>query len=85
MKSINVFRFDYVMDKSKNWTAYIAAYSHEEAQRYLNKTVGDNIRIDSSGTECRLDAVSDELRATIAANTDTSTISKKKTPIKGKK
>ena len=63
--AINVFRFDYTMQKnSEDWTAFVAAYSHEEAQRYLIKTVGQ-VRINSSGSECRLDAISDEIRDSI--------------------
>jgi len=76
--AINVFRFDYTIIKTtEDWTAFVAAYSHEEAQRYLNKMVG-NIRINSSGSECRLDALSDELRANIVKNTATVTGQKNK-------
>jgi hypothetical protein len=63
-KPIHVFRFDYEL-KGNQWTAYIAAYGQEDAQQYLNDTVG-HVQVTSIGQECPLHAVSNKVRASIA-------------------
>lgn len=60
---IAVFRIDYLLNKAE-WRANIAAYSAEEAQKYLQELFG-NIQVKSVGMETRLDAISNELRQTI--------------------
>ncbi len=60
---ISVFRIDYTINKAE-WKACIAAYSAEEAQRYLQELFG-NVMVKSVGLETRLDAISNELRETI--------------------
>ena len=64
-KVISVFRFDYVMGEGvneKEWTAYIAGNNKDECVRYLGKFLGKSFKITTLGQECRLDAISDELR-----------------------
>jgi len=64
-KELGVFRVDYeLLPSMSTWTAYIAAFSHEEALLYLRRKVGAH-RIISSGIQCRVDAVSDEVRNVI--------------------
>ena len=67
--SIAVYKIEYEIRRSKTdyttWTAHIAAYSIEEAVRYLRQTVGNNINVTAQGHECRLDAISDEIRQKI--------------------
>ncbi len=60
---IYVYRFDYEK-KGKQWHAFIGAYTAAEAAGYLINLMGEIVII-SSGQECRLDAVSDQLRETI--------------------
>lgn len=66
---INVYRIDYERgkgDDAQNWSAFIAGYSSEEALSYLGKWYGGKpVRINTIGLECRLDAITDELRAKI--------------------
>ena len=66
--AIEVFKFKYtrpLLDKNMEWTAHIAAYSQQEAQNYLIKTVGTRIFISEYTSVCRLDAISDEVRSKI--------------------
>ena len=61
-KNLTVFRIEYeLLPSMSTWTAFIAAFSHEEALLYLKKRVGAH-RITSSGMQCRLDAISEEVR-----------------------
>ena len=53
----------------ETWTAFVAAYGHEEALKYLETTIGRKVRINTSGSECRLDTISDEVRKVIVKNT----------------
>jgi len=66
---INVYRIDYERGKGEDaqiWTAFIAGYSSEEAVKYLvNFYGGTNMKINTLGLECRLDAITNELRAKI--------------------
>jgi len=66
---INVYRIDYERGKgedAQNWTAFIAGYSSEEAVKYLVKFYGGKtLKINTLGMECRLDAITDELREKI--------------------
>jgi len=66
--AIEVFKIKYtrpLLDKNINWTAHIAAYSFQEAQNYLLKTVGTKVYINEYTSVCRLDAISDEVRSKI--------------------
>jgi len=69
-KKVEVYRLDYEMTDNKDqttWTAYIAAYSSQEATDYLYGLLRNRkIVINSLSTECRLDAVTDEVRKAIA-------------------
>jgi len=68
-KRVEVYRLDYEMDgnRDQSWTAYIAAYSSDEATRYLYTLLNTRrIIINSLSTECRLDAVTDPVRKKIA-------------------
>jgi ribosomal protein L20A (L18A) len=63
-KEVSVFRIEYDMEKS-NWQASIAAFSQEEAVKQLYRLFPNknNIKkINSISMECKLDAVSDEVR-----------------------
>ena len=66
---INVYRIDYERGKGEdeqNWSAFIAGYSTEEALSFLGKFYGGKpIKINTIGLECRLDAITDELREKI--------------------
>lgn len=66
---INVFRIDYERGKGEDtqiWTAFIAGYSSEEAVKYLvNFYGGKTLKINTLGLECRLDAITNELREKI--------------------
>ena len=66
---INVYRLDYERGKgedAQNWSAFIAGYSSEEAVKYLVKFYGGKpIKINTMGFECRLDAITNELREKI--------------------
>ena len=67
-KVISVFRFDYVLGTGtdeKEWTAFIAGNGKDECVKYLGKFLGKSFKITTLGQECRLDAISDELRADI--------------------
>lgn len=63
------YRYEYEIISQKetisNWTAFIAAFSSEEAQRHLQKIVGKPMRILTSGMQCRVDDVSSEVRQNI--------------------
>jgi hypothetical protein len=66
--AIEVFKIKYtrpLLEKNITWTAHIAAYSYQEAQNYLLKTIGTRVFISEYTSVCRLDAVSDELREKI--------------------
>jgi hypothetical protein len=64
-KELAVFRVEYeLLPSMSTWTAFILSFSHEEALLYLRKRVGAH-RIVSSGSQCRLDAISDEVRNVI--------------------
>jgi hypothetical protein len=67
-KMVNIYRVDYEMPdrRGESWTAYIAAYSPEEARNYLGKFLNRNVLINTMSNESRLDAVSDEVRQVIA-------------------
>jgi hypothetical protein len=58
-RQLCVFRIDYEKIPSmSSWTAFIAAYSHEEAVAYLLRKVGPH-RATTSGLYCRVDAFDD--------------------------
>ena len=66
---INVYRIDYERgegNKAEIWSAFIAGYSTEEVLSYLGKFYGGKpLKINTVGLECRLDAITEELRAKI--------------------
>jgi len=70
--AIEVFKIKYtrpLLEKNITWTAHIAAYSYQEAQNYLLKTIGTRVFISEYTSVCRLDAISDELRSKIVGVT----------------
>jgi len=68
-KSLSVFRVEYeVMKDMSAWTAFIVAWSHEEALSTLARRVGPH-HVMTSGFQSRVDAVSDEVRFWIAEKT----------------
>jgi len=58
-----VWRFDYVL-KGADWNTCIAGYNQEECIDYLRAVVGP-VHVTAISQECRLDAISDNLRNTI--------------------
>lgn len=72
-KIVSVFRFEYDKRDVKtgeiiSFIAYIAGYSNKDAQKYLNTVIGNDINIKAIGAECRLDAISDDVRNAIVAS-----------------
>ena len=68
-KKISVFRVEYDrVGMEQSWTAFIAAYSADEAVDYIHATVGGNLRINTCGFTCRLDAISNSLRSVIVGS-----------------
>jgi hypothetical protein len=62
-KDVTVYRIEYeLLPKMEMWTAFIGAYSHEQALLYLRRRVGTH-RVITSGLQCRLDALTDEIRS----------------------
>jgi hypothetical protein len=66
-----VFKFDYTMRSNRevNWVASVAGYTKEECEKYLRKSIKDDLNITGVEKVFRLDAISDELRKTIYDNT----------------
>jgi hypothetical protein len=61
-KEIFVYRVEYEkLPTMSSWTAFVAAQSVEEAELYIQKLIGP-IRTMSIGMQCRLDALSYEVR-----------------------
>ena len=61
--SVSVFRLEYEIQPSMSaWTAFVAAFSHEEAVAHIMRTVSKPVNIVSSGLQCRLDDLSSEVR-----------------------
>lgn len=65
-KPVTVFRFDYEKFNPKrgenvNWVTYIAGYDVADAKKFLTTAVGD-VNVRQIGQECRLDAISDDIR-----------------------
>lgn len=68
-KSLSVFRVEYELMKDMSaWTAFIVAWSHEEALAALARRVGPH-HVMTSGFQSRIDAISDEVRYFIAEKT----------------
>jgi hypothetical protein len=64
-KELGIFRIDYeLLPSMSTWTAFIGAFSHEEALLFLRRKVGAH-RLISSGIQSRVDALSDEVRNVI--------------------
>ena len=67
---MGVFRIEYeLLHNMSNWTAFIVAWSHEEALATLMKKVGPNHRVLVSGFASRVDAISDEVRYWVVEKT----------------
>lgn len=71
-KVVTVYRYEYEKFSPKNgemvsWVTFIAGYDQKDAEKYLRLAVGD-VTIRTIGTECRLDAISDDVRAAILAS-----------------
>lgn len=69
-KVVTVYKFEYEKFSPKlgekvDWITYIAGYGQEDAQAYLHLAVGKDITVKTVGSECRLDAISDEIRKAI--------------------
>ncbi len=78
-KNMGVFRIEYeLLRNMSSWTAFIVAWSHEEALMTLMKRVGPNHRVLTSGIASRVDAISDEVRYWVVDKT----IGKKKSETK---
>ena len=83
-KEILVFRIEYEkIPQMSSWIAFVAAHNIEEAERYINRLYGP-IRTLSGGMQCRLDALSFEVREKIVnaymGRSSTATIEEIKTP-----
>jgi hypothetical protein len=64
----SVYRINYEIEgdtKMAEWTCFIGAASHEEAVNHLVKTLNKNIKINTSGMQCRLDDVSMSIRSSV--------------------
>jgi len=71
-KVVTVYRYEYEKFARKtgemvSWVTFIAGYDQKDAEKYLRLAVGD-VTIRTIGTECRLDAISDDVRAAILAS-----------------
>ena len=69
-KIVTVFRFEYDKRERKSgelisFVAFIAGYNNKDAQKYLTAVIGTDINIKTIGAECRLDAISDDVRNAI--------------------
>jgi len=64
-----VVKIEYEIDDNRDriWIAYIMAYSQDEAIKYLAKFLKKTIKVTAVGLEApRIDAISDEVRESIA-------------------
>lgn len=85
-KVISVYKIEYEMGENNslsNWSVFIAGHDQKEVITFLGKFLGKNkIRINSIGLECRLDAITNEIKNDILKNdkikNDTSLKSDKK-------
>jgi hypothetical protein len=68
-KAASIFRVEYELMKDMSaWTAFIMAFSHEEALSALQRKVGPH-HVMASGFQCRVDAMSDEVRYYVTERT----------------
>jgi hypothetical protein len=66
IKEAYVYRIEYEMNES-SWQAYIAAFSQEEATKYLySNTPGKIARLVNVQQQCRLDSISNSIRDDIS-------------------
>jgi hypothetical protein len=64
-RQLCIFRMEYErVPKMDAYTAFIAAYSVEEANAYLHRKVGQ-VRVFSQGMACRVDALDDNVKKDI--------------------
>jgi hypothetical protein len=89
-----VIKIEYEIEENRDriWTAYIMAYSQDEAVKYLAKFLRKTIKVSSLGIEApRVDALSEEVRAGITGKKSKTALKaeldaeKKKIGKKGKK
>lgn len=65
-KAVNVYRFEYeILPSFSQWSAYIAAFTPDEAEAHLAKTVNQPLRVSATTHVCRLDDLSAEIRANV--------------------
>lgn len=66
MANVGIFKFQYeIKDKEGVWTASIAAFGPQEAEKTLKTKVKHPIRIVTKGKEGVLDSISEEVRTMI--------------------
>lgn len=84
MNKLAVYRVEYeIPTRKEEWKAFIAGYSPEECIEYLESLVG-GVNVRTVGLECRLDAITDQLRKTIVDNTKVVRVEEKRKEIKPK-
>lgn len=65
-KAVNVYRFEYeILPSFSQWSAYIAAFTPDEAEAHLAKTVNQPLKVSATTHVCRLDDLSAEIRANV--------------------
>ena len=77
-----VYKIEYQIpskDNASNWTAFVGAFTHEEALKHVQEKVKKPIRVTASGLYCRLDDISSSVRKAViepalAAMTKTSNV-----------
>ncbi len=77
-----VYKIEYEIpskDNASNWTAFVGAFTHEEALKHVQEKVKKPIRVTASGLYCRLDDISSSVRKAViepalAAMTKTSNV-----------
>ena len=61
-----VYKIEYeILPSMTSWTAFVAAFSHEEAVAHVMRTVGKPVHIMASGLQSRLDDLSTEVRRNV--------------------
>lgn|SRR5574343_1247323 len=64
---VNVYKIEYEIGSDMvQWTAYVAGYSPEECVDHLRKYVKGPVVVRGIGRECRVDAISDNLKSGIS-------------------
>jgi len=66
--AVSVFKIEYVIpskDNESNWTAFVGAFTHEEAIKHVQEKVKKPIKVTASGLYCRLDDISSSVRKAV--------------------